>query len=516
MKNIPEYGLPYDEILSELETYGKDDPDYKNAKTWSLVYYKDEEYTRFLANAYEKYMSANGLNPTAFKSLKRFENDIIAFTAELLHAGDDACGCVTSCGTESCMLAVKTYRDYARKKRHITHPEMIVSETAHVAWFKGAEYFGVKVRIVPLDEDYRIDIREVKKRINRNTIMILGSAPEYPHGIIDPIAELGSIGLSHGIPVHVDGCVGGYLLPFMEQAGAQLPVFDFRAPGVTGMTADIHKYGFAAKGCSCVIYSGPEYFREQCFVKHDWPGGIFASPAFLGTRPGGAYAAAWAAIRANGRRGYVEMAEKTMDNADRMRKGISEIPELEIIGNPLCSLIAYRSKDPVNCNIFAIGDKMQEKGWHIDRLQHPDALHAMITCSHTDVIDSYLEDLKESVREVSGHPELAFESDAATYSVVGHLPFDNIIKKNVLDIFVKGYESGTGDIVISDGAGVTGNEKIDGFINKLILKDMKKPGVLRKTVSEAKCTAAGLASASAAAIGAAGILKYLKDNKTEK
>lgn len=510
MNTIPEYGRSYEEVLSELDEYGRDDPDYKNAKTWSLVYYKNEEYTHFLVQAYEKYMSANGLNPTAFRSLKRFENDIVAFTAELLHAGDKACGCVTSCGTESCMLAVKTYRDYARKTRHIKHPEMIVSETAHVAWFKGAEYFGVKVRVVPVDLDYRIDIKEVKKRINHNTIMILGSAPEYPHGIIDPIADLGSLGQAHGIPVHVDGCVGGYLLPFMEQAGAQLPVFDFRVVGVTGMTADIHKYGFAAKGCSCVIYSDPAIFREQCFVKHDWPGGIFASPAFLGTRPGGAYAAAWAAIQANGRQGYIEMAKKTMENADRMRKGIAEITELEIIGKPLCSLISYRSKDPMNCNIFAVGDKMQERGWHIDRLQHPDALHAMITCSHSGVIDEYLEDLRECVKEVSGHPELALEGYAATYSVVGHLPFDKIIRKNVLDIFAKGYESGAGDIELSEGSSITGNDKIDSAVNKLILRDIQNPGFVKKVVSAAKLSAAGLVTASVAAIG---ISRYLKGEK---
>ena len=510
MKTIPEHGLPYEEVLAQLDAYGAEDPDYKNAKTWSLVYYKDEEYTHFLSQAYEKYMSANGLNPTAFKSLKRFENDIISFTAELLHAGETVSGCVTSCGTESCMLAVKAYRDYARQARHVTHPEMIVSQTAHVAWFKGAEYFGVKVRVCPLDENYRIDLKEVKKRINRNTIMILGSAPEYPHGIIDPIAELGALGLAHKIPVHVDCCVGGYLLPFMEQAGADLPVFDFRAAGVTGMTADIHKYGFAAKGCSCVLYADPAYFRAQCFVKHDWPGGVFASPAFLGTRPGGAYAAAWAAIKANGRLGYVEMAKKTMENAARIKAGIREIPELEIIGDPLCSLISYRSVDPVNCNIFAIGDKMQEKGWHIDRLQHPDALHAMITCSHTDAVDAYLADLRDAVSAVRGQPALAFQGDAATYSVVGHLPLDRIVRKNVLDIFARGYETGAGDITLSDGAAITGNEKLDDIVDKLILKDMEQPGLLKKAISAAKISAIGLVSASAAAIGAGMIKKGMR------
>ncbi len=514
MKTIPEYGKQFDEVLAELDGFKTGDPDYKSAKTWSLVYYKNEEYTHFLAEAYEKFMSANGLNPTAFKSLKKFENDIVAFTAELLHADGEPAGCVTSCGTESCMLAVKTYRDYAKLKKHIRHPEMIVAETAHVAWFKGAEYFGVKVHVVPVDENYQIDLAKVKKHINHNTIMLLGGAPEYPHGIIDPITELGQLGLKYDIPVHVDACVGGYLLPFMEQAGASLPLFDFRVPGVTSMSADIHKYGFASKGCSCILYKNVELFRCQCFAHHNWPGGVFASPAFLGTRPGGAYAAAWAAIQANGRTGYVEMAKKTMENADRIREGIKAIPELEIIGNPVCSLVSYRSKDPANCNIFAVGDKMQEKGWHIDRLQHPDALHAMITCSHENVIDEYLSDLKEAVEAVKGHPELAFKNDAATYSVVGHLPLDGTVKKTVLDVFVNGYVVGKGDIDLAGGSSVTGNEKIDGVINKMILADMAKPGLLRKAVTAAKVTAVGSGIAAAgAAAGAAAAAAYKKLKK---
>lgn len=506
MKTIPEHGRAYDEILRDLAAFGADDPDYKDGKTWSLVYYKSEEYTHFLAQAYEKYMSANGLNPTAFKSLKRFENEIVAFTAELLHADDSAAGCVTSCGTESCMLAVKTYRDYARKKKGIRHPEMIVAETAHVAWFKGAEYFGVKLHVVPVDENWQMDLKAVKRKINRNTVMLLGGAPEYPHGIIDPIVGLAQLGLQYDIPVHVDACVGGYLLPFMVQAGADIPPFDFSVPGVTSMSADIHKYGFASKGCSCIIYRTLELFKHQCFVLHDWPGGVFASPAFLGTRPGGAYAAAWAAIQANGRQGYIEMAKETMANAERIREGLRAFPELEIIGNPLCSLIAYRSRDPLNCNIFAVGDKMQEKGWHIDRLQHPDALHAMITCSHTDVIDRYFSDLREAIDAVKGRPELALQGEAATYSAVGHIPLPGVLRKTVLNIFADAYEVSTGDIDISAGSSVTGNAKLDKIVNRLVLKDIEKPGFAEKLKDTAVFASLSLAS-TALALTATAIAK---------
>ena len=511
MKTIPEYGRPYEDILKELDAFSADDPAYKDNKTWSLVYYKDEDYTHFLAESYEKYMSANGLNPTAFKSLKRFENDIVAFTAELLHGDENCAGCVTSCGTESCMLAVKTYRDWGKAVKGIRHPEMIVAETAHVAWFKGAEYFGVKVHTVPVDKDWKIDIRAVKRKINRNTVLLLGSAPEYPHGIIDDITALGQLGRKHNIPVHVDACVGGYLLPFMEQAGASLPPFDFRVDGVTSISADIHKYGFAAKGCSCILYKNLDLFKYQCFVHPDWPGGLFASPAFLGTRPGGAYAAAWAAMQANGRQGYIEMAKQTMANAERMKEGIRAVKELEIIGEPQCSLIAYRSKDPYQVNIFAVGDIMQEKGWHIDRLLHPDGLHAMITCSHTDVIDAYLQDLQEAVDAVRGKPCLAMQGEAATYSTVGHIPLKGIVRNTVLNTFAQSYEVSKGLIDIADSATLTGNAKADKLIQKLIMRDIKRPGFAKNLVSGVKT--AGCVGLSLTATGVATAILRKKRNK---
>ena len=262
MKYIPDKGRPFDEILSDLETFGLDDPSYKEARTWSLVYYLNAEYTEFLQNAYGKYFSANGLNPTAFLSLKRLEKDILRYTAELLHVDENAAGVVTSCGTESCMLAVKTYRDIGRKKG-IKKPEMILPDTAHVAWDKGAEYFNVKIRRASLAEDMAVDINAVEKMINKNTVMILGSSPEYPHGIIDPIEELGELAQKYNVPLHVDACVGGYILPYLEKLGVSLPKWDFRVPGVTSMTADIHKYGYAAKGASCILYRDLQTFKHQ-------------------------------------------------------------------------------------------------------------------------------------------------------------------------------------------------------------------------------------------------------------
>ena len=445
---IPEKGRSYEEILQELDNFGKDDPMYKEGKTWSLVYYLDKEYTDFLQDAYAKYFSANGLNPTAFKSLKRLEKEVLNFTAELFHVDDNACGVMTSGGTESCLLAVKTYRDLGKTKG-IKKPEMIVPETAHVAWDKGAEYFGVKIRRAPLASDYGVDVDAVKKLINKNTVMILGSAPEYPHGIIDPIEKLGELAKAHNIPLHVDACVGGYILPFIEANGVDMPMWDFRVPGVTSISADIHKYGFAAKGASCILYRSIDYFKYQIFVNQDWPGGVFASPALLGTRPGGAYAAAWASIQANGREGYMALARRTMSAVNKLIEGISAIDGLEIIGNPKASLISYRSTKP-QLNIFAVGDMMEKKGWLIDRLQRPDALHAMVTASHDKIIGQYLTDLKEAVAIVLAHPELGETGQAATYGMISHIPLRGMVRKQVSDMFANSYKLNAKEIDLSD------------------------------------------------------------------
>ncbi len=263
---LPAKGRPADEILTELKDFSAGDPDYKHGRLWSLVYYLDEDYADFLGKAYQQFASANGLNPTAFKSLKRFENEIIAAVAELFHGTPEVCGVVTSGGTESCLLAVKTYRDMARAERRIKKPEMVLPVTAHVAWFKAAEYFDVKVRLLPLDKNLRADVRKLKGLINRNTVMILGSAPEYPHGTIDPIAEFGKIAQQHKIPLHVDACVGGFILPFITMNGREVPLWDYRVPGVTSISADIHKYGFAAKGASTITYRSLNYLKHQMFV----------------------------------------------------------------------------------------------------------------------------------------------------------------------------------------------------------------------------------------------------------
>lgn len=437
---LPEEGRPTAEVLAELKGYAAGDPDYKAGRLWSLVYYLDEAHQDFMGEAWQAFSSANGLNPTAFKSLKRFETEIIAAVAGLFHGTPEVCGVVTSGGTESCLLAVKTYRDMARQ-RGVTRPQMVLPVTAHVAWFKAAEYFGVKAVLLPLDDRLRADVRRLPRLLNRNTVMVLGSAPEYPHGTIDPIEAMGAIAHKRGIPLHVDACVGGFILPFMAMNGRELPLWDYRVPGVTSISADVHKYGFASKGASTITYRSLDILKHQMFVYEDWPGGVFASPALLGTRPGGAYAAAWAAMQHFGQSGYRDLAARTLQAFDAMKRGIEAMPELRVLGDPSGPLLAYGSADRA-VNIFAVGDQMDAKGWQVNRLQKPDGLHAMITAGHLAVVNEYLRDLKDAVAAVKANPALAKTGSAATYGMMSHIPLRGMVRAKVLDLFAQMYKAG--------------------------------------------------------------------------
>ncbi len=436
---IPETGNDRAAILETMKQYSQEDADWRGGRTWSLVYSLGEEHTQFLKEAHGMFFSENALNPLAFKSLKRFESEVVRMAADMLHGDNKVVGVMTSGGTESCLLAVKTYRDRARAKRPwLRSPEMIVPESIHVAFEKGAQYFGVKPVHVPVDADCRVSSDEVRKRINRNTVLIVGSAPSYPFGVIDPIEELGAVAEQAKVPLHVDGCLGGFMLPFVERLGHPVPAFDFRVPGVTSMTADVHKYGYSAKGASVILYRNMDYLKHQFFAYTEWPGGIFISPALLGTRSGGPIAAAWAAIQALGVDGYSEQARVVMEATKRLTEGIAAIDGLTILGAPQMSVFAYASEDPA-LNIYVVGDLMEKRGWHVDRLQKPEALHAMVTPGHLETADAFLADLRDAVAEARAHPELAEKGNAAMYGIMADLPLRGMIKKNVLKIMEQMY-----------------------------------------------------------------------------
>jgi glutamate/tyrosine decarboxylase-like PLP-dependent enzyme len=410
-------GLSHTEVLARMREMRAEDARWQEGRTWSLVYNAGEDVRRLLAEAYTEFMSENGLSPLAFPSLRRFEAEVLAIAAELFH-GDTAAGTMTSGGTESLLMAVKTARDFARAERGITEPEMVLPASAHPSFHKAAHYFGVKAVTVPLALDFRADVEAMRAAMGPRTVLVVGSAPAYPHGVVDPIPELAAAARERGILFHVDACLGGMLLPFARKLGLALPDFDFAVPGVTSLSADLHKYGYAAKGASLVLYRSPELRRYQFFTYADWCGGVYASPSMTGTRPGGAIAAAWAVLHYLGEEGYLRLTRTVLDTARALREGIASIPGLRLLGEPPASVFAFASD---SLDVYALGDAMEARGWKLDRQMKPPALHMMVTPAHARVVEPFLADLRACAASLtSGEP--APEGSAALYGMLGAMP----------------------------------------------------------------------------------------------
>ncbi len=487
---LPKEGIAHAELLEQMTAMARRDVAWKENRAFGLVYHRSEEHSKFVQSAYNAFMPTNALNPMAFQSLQTMEHDVVRITADLFHGGDEVVGTMTSGGTESLLLAVLTYRQYARKHRPwVRRPEIVLPESAHAAFFKGGEYFDVKMVPTPLRGDFRADVDAMAKKINRNTIALVGSAACYPYGVIDPIEAIGALGKEHGLPVHVDGCIGGFVIPFAEKLGPEYQIapiapFDFRVPGVTSMSADLHKYAYAAKGASAIVYRGMEYLRHQFNAATDWCGGVYASPTLAGTRPGGAIAAAWASLHALGEQGLMENVKVLMTTTKRMKEGIEAIPELTVFGNPAMSILAYGSRAP-GFSSYAVGDRLEERGWHVDRLQRPESLHVIINPGHAGIVDEYLRDLREAVAYVKAHPDAAFEGTAPMYGLIAKAPMRRLVKRQVLAIFEKMYSAEGGMPNLSSG---TGDGADDGeaaaapALPPVLLQMMKMGSRLRRLV----------------------------------
>lgn len=444
MLEIPQKGRPRDEVLEQLTALGEADVDWHAGRVWSLVYHASDEHKEFLQRAHGAFASANLLNPMAFKSLKRMETEVVRMTASMLHGPADAVGTMTSGGTESILLAVKAARDRARKKRWwVRNPELVAPTTIHPAFHKAAEYFGLKLRRVPVDGSFRVDLDELRRAVGRNTVLIAASAPQYAHGMVDPIEEIGSFAAERGLPFHVDACFGGFTLPWFEALGEPIPRFDFRVDGVTSMSADIHKYGYAAKGASVVVYRSMDYLRHQFHVDTESPLGIYASPTILGTRPGGPIAAAWATLMSLGREGYLDLTRKTIDAKTRLRAGLEKIEGLEILGSLHGPVVTWRSNDPA-VTTYAVADQLAARGWGVDRQQSPDSVHCTVTANHGAVVDDYVADIAAGFDAVRKNPDLNREGEAAMYGMMTRIPIRGAVRLGVMKVLESMYAPDAG------------------------------------------------------------------------
>lgn len=428
---VPEEGIDHAALLKQMKRFKEGDADYRGGRTWSLVYHVDDGHADFLKAAHAMYASENGLNPIAFRSLKRMEADVVRMTLDMLRGEEESVGTMTSGGTESILLAVKAARDRAKKLRPwIISPEIVVPKTIHVAFDKACHYFGLKIRHAPVGPDFRVNVRAMKRLIGRNTVLIAASAPQYPHGVVDPISEIAEIAADKGIPMHVDACVGGFMLPWLERAGASVAPWDFRVPGVTSISADIHKYGYAAKGASTISYRSMDFMKHQFFVQTDWPGGIYASPSIPGTRPGGSIAAAWAAMMAMGKDGYTELAKQARAVTLQLAEGLDKIDGIRVLVPPDMTIVSFAADDET-VDIYAVADQLESRGWSVDRQQHPNCIHLTVNASNGPMVQPYLKDLVEVVAIVRANPELAASGNAAMYGMMAKVPLRGFVKAAV-------------------------------------------------------------------------------------
>ncbi|XP_023574219.1 sphingosine-1-phosphate lyase 1 [Octodon degus] len=399
VKALPTQGMSTTAVLEKLKDYSATDGSWQEGKASGAVYSGEEKLTELFVQAYGTFAWSNPLHPDIFPGLRKLEAEIVRMACSLFNGGPDSCGCMTSGGTESILMACKAYRDLALDKG-IKTPEIVAPVSAHAAFDKAASYFGMRMVRVPLNKMMEVDVRAMRRAISRNTAMLVCSAPQFPHGVIDPIPEVAKLAVKYRIPLHVDACLGGFLIVFMEKAGYPLEKpFDFRVPGVTSISADTHKYGYAPKGSSVVLYSDKKFRKYQFFISTDWPGGIYASPSIAGSRPGGIIAACWATLMHFGENGYVEATRQIIKTARFLRSELENIKGIFIFGNPQVSVISLGSHD---FDIYRLSNMMTAKGWSLNQLQFPPSIHICITLVHTRkrVATQFLKDIQESVTQI--------------------------------------------------------------------------------------------------------------------
>jgi glutamate/tyrosine decarboxylase-like PLP-dependent enzyme len=394
---IPEKGADKKEIFRRLEEFRRNDVDWRTGRIFGYVFDPGEKAMEVSKEAYMAFLTENALDFTVFPSLLRLENALVAMSAAHVGGDDQVVGNFTSGGTESIILAVKACRDYFRAKRpKIKEPEMVLPTTGHSAFHKAAHYLDVNVVAVPVrSEDFRADALRMKQAVTPNTIMMVGSAPSYAHGVVDPIQDLGQIALDHHLWFHVDACVGGFMLPYFKRLGTPVPDFDFSVPGVSSLSMDLHKYAYTPKGASIVLYRSKELRKHQIFACASWTGYTVVNNAVQSSKSGGPMAAAWAALNFIGDDGYLEIARRKLDATKRLAQGIEQIKGLRLMARPDMCMLSFTSD---TINVFHIIDEMNARGWYIQpQLAFDNShenVHMSISAANLEWTESFLEDLK--------------------------------------------------------------------------------------------------------------------------
>ncbi|KAH7015658.1 pyridoxal phosphate-dependent transferase [Ilyonectria destructans] len=451
---LPKEGLSHDAVRAELESLAAmDHTRWEDGCVSGAVYHGEDELLKLQTEAYGKFTVANPIHPDVFPGVRKMEAEVVSMVLSLFHAPPHAAGTSTSGGTDSILMACLAARQRAYHERGVTEPEMILPETAHTAFHKASQYFKIKMHFVACPApNYQVDVKAVSRLVNPNTVLLVGSAPNFPHGIIDDIVALSQLAIRKNVWLHVDCCLGSFMVPFLEKAGFESQLFDFRLKGVTSISCDTHKYGFAPKGNSTVLYRSADLRTYQYFVSADWSGGVYASPGMAGSRPGALIAGCWASLMSMGEAGYIDACTQIVGTTKKISDALRTTPalggELEILGKPLVSVVSFTAR---NLNIYDIADGMGAKGWHLNSLQNPPAVHIAVTLPITKAWERLVSDLeavvedereKERARLVEGKTPKgkAMGDQAALYGVAGSLPNKSVVvdlATGFLDILYK-------------------------------------------------------------------------------
>jgi sphinganine-1-phosphate aldolase len=397
---LPNAGMSPEAVLSRIDDLKRDDVRWRDGRAFSLVYYAGAEVLAVAEEAYRRYATENALNTDAFPGLRTIQSDVVAIVGGWLNAGDDGAGFMTSGGTESILMAVKAARERGRKERGITSPNVVLPTSAHAAFEKGCYYFGLESRRVAVGADWRADVGAMEAAIDDNTVLLVGSAPQYPQGVIDPISEIAALAGARDINCHVDACMGGVTLTYMARLGEKVPPWNFEVPGVTSISVDLHKYGYTAKGASVIIHRNKRLRSYQTFVTDNWLGGVYGSSGVLGTKGGGSMAAAWAVMHHLGNDGYMRVTAAARKACLLLAAAVAAIPALVIRAEPQATLLAFGAADEAQLDVFAVADALWRRGWYVDRQGPPPSLHCTVSVVHDGKIAAFVDDLKTCVEEV--------------------------------------------------------------------------------------------------------------------
>lgn len=388
-----------EDVLTRLESLRSHDVRWREGRVFSLAYMADERIDALSAEAYRRFAGENALNPGAFPSLRRMQNDVVQVVSQWVNGDDDCAGFMTSGGTESLVLVVRAAKQRAIREGRGHGPfNMVLPTSAHAALEKGADYFAVESRRVEVGPGWRADASAMRSAVDGNTILLVGSAPQYPQGVIDPIGDLAAIAAEAGINMHVDACMGGVVLPYLERSGVEVEPWDFRVPGVTSISVDLHKYGYSAKGAGVLLHRSKLLRNDQTFMTDNWLGGTYGSPGILGTKSGGPIASAWAVMHLLGDAGYAELAVVARGLAVRLHAHVAAHPLLVPVAAPDSTLVAFGSDE---LDVFALADELGKRGWYVDRQGPPRSIHMTVHAGHTSTLDDFLSDLDDACDHVS-------------------------------------------------------------------------------------------------------------------